>query len=75
VQRIGGIVVSVIRLLERASVLVIEPEHVRRAREQLEVLRPQRLLAVRTPERVEGVPPVVAGVGSTTLLERARDVH
>ena len=73
--RLSGIAIRVIRLLQRASVLVVEAEHVRRAREQLEVFWRQWLLPVRARERVEGVPPVATGVGSATLLESALGVH
>ena len=73
--RIARVAVCVICPLQRAPVLVVQPEHVRRARDQLEVIRRQLLLSARATERIEGDLPVAIRAGSPTLLENAIDVH
>ena len=72
---VARVLVRVKRLLEHRAVLMVEAEHVCRARQKLEVVRPERLLPVGARERVERVHPRPIGVGSATLLERTLGVH
>ena len=75
VGRVARFTECVVGLLERAAVLVVEAEHVCRARQQLEVFWFERLVPVRARERFERLRPRPVRVGPATLLEGALCHH
>ena len=74
-QCVAGVLIGVMRLLERYAVVVVEPKHVRRPREQLEVGWPQWLLSVRLIQRVEGVSPDSVYICRSTSPQGTFSVH
>ena len=70
-----GVDVSLMGPLQTAEVVVVAAEHVRRAREELEILRAERRGPVDAGQRLERLPPLASGVELATSFQFGDRIH